>query len=78
MLTRSLLDELRTPAGQALIEAAASYLDEPLRGIEARRRKVPAELAAAAFEQARLRRRAAGSGRLHRSGAPNGRGGDAT
>src|SRR5947208_910908 len=58
LLTHSLLVELQSPAGEALIEAAAPWLDDPLRGIEALRRLAPEALACAAYEQAVLRKRA--------------------
>ena len=59
ILTLELLDELRRPEGEALIRAADELRAEPLRCIEALRRRASPELAAAAYEQALLRRRAA-------------------
>jgi len=54
------MNSLRTPAGAELIEAADAMREEPLRCIEMLRRRAPPELAAAAYDQALLRRRAVG------------------
>lgn len=58
MLTPTLLETLRTPEGRALVEAAAELGADPFAA-EKLRRIAPLELAAAAVEQARLRKRAA-------------------
>jgi hypothetical protein len=59
LLTLELLEALRTPEGEALIRAADELRAEPLRAIEALRRRGAPELARAAYEQALLRPRAA-------------------
>lgn len=59
MLTPELLAALRQPAGQDLLGEAERLIDDPFAAQKLRHRAAP-ELAAAAVEQVRLRRRAAG------------------
>lgn len=58
MLTPELLDELRQHTGQDLLAEAERLIDDPFAAQKLRRNATP-ELAAAAVEQVRLRRRAA-------------------
>jgi hypothetical protein len=59
MLTPELLEALRAPEGAELLARAAALADDPFAAEKLRREAAP-ELAAAAVEQVRLRRRAAG------------------
>lgn len=59
MLTPALLEFLRSPNGAALLADAAEVADDPFAAERLRRLGHGAEAAAAAVEQARLRRRAA-------------------
>ena len=59
MLTLELLAQLQSEAGQAAVAEAMRWVDDPLRGVEALRRTVGPELARAAMDQGRWRRRAA-------------------